>query len=109
LTGVEAGRSGACPAAAAATVALTGADSETGVAPVSGRSASSDVEAGSDAGAGADVVVLTSAGAGAVVFAGTFSGVAVADCFAVVCANAAPGSANQRIAVRGASRFMLFT
>jgi hypothetical protein len=54
--------------------------------------------------------VLTGAGvaAAAVVFASALASVSVAGLFALVCANAAPGSVKQTMAVR-ASRFMRFT
>jgi len=90
LTGVAPVRSGACAAAAVAAAALSGADSGTGVAPLGGKSVSSD------------------GGVEAAICAGGSAGVAVAGFFVVVCANAAPGSVNQTMAVR-ANRFMLFT
>jgi hypothetical protein len=54
--------------------------------------------------------VLTGAGVAvaAVVFAAALASVSVAGLFAVVCANVAPGSVKQTMAVR-ASRFMRFT
>jgi len=54
--------------------------------------------------------VLTGAdvAAAAVVFAAAHASVSAAGLFAVVCANAAPGSVKQTMAVR-ANRFMRFT
>ncbi len=114
-------------AAAAAAAALTGADSGTGVAPVSAGVARRRCGAGAGVGAGAGssgcraqprlLSPVPAQQAQCRWFAGAGAGAGAAACrclagvagfFAVVCANAAPGRVNQTIAVR-VIRFMRFT